>query len=156
MHFFILFSSLAAFWMLLSGHTNALLLGLGLVSVSLASWLCRRMDIVDHESHPSEIIHHMPSYWAALTVDTIKSNWQTAKAVFQSGRVKPVTGYVNTPIQHDVVRATLANSITLTPGTLTLDVQKDRMLIHALSADFLDDLRGEEMIKRAEKLDKAC
>ncbi|MGJ8668195.1 MAG: Na+/H+ antiporter subunit E [Oceanococcus sp.] len=151
-----LLSSLALFWMLLSGHTDSLLLSLGAISCLFTAWLCRRMDIVDHESHPHQIGPFMPRYWALLTLETLKSNWQTALAVLMPGRVAPVTAYIATPLQQDVVNATLANSITLTPGTLTLDVQKDRMRIHALSAEFMDDLRQGGMIERAKKLDDAC
>ncbi len=156
MYVFSLISSLALFWMLLSGHTDSLLLSLGGVSCLLTAWLCRRMDIVDHESHPSQIGPHMPRYWAALLLETLKSNWQTGMALLRPGQVAPVTAYVDTPLTEDVVKATLANSITLTPGTLTLDVQKGRMRVHALNQRMLDDLRQGDMIKRAKRLDEAC
>lgn len=156
MYVFSLISSLALFWLLLSGHTGSLLLSLGAFSCLLTAWLCRRMDIVDHESHPGRIGPYMPRYWGLLTLDTLKSNVQTAMAVLQPSQVKPVTAYVDTPLKDEVVKATLANSITLTPGTLTLYIHKDRMRIHALNQDFMDGVEGSGLVKRAIKLDQAC
>ncbi len=153
-HTLSLLSSLALFWLLLSGHYNALLLSLGAGSCALVAWLCWRMDIVDRESHPNQLGRKMPRYWFALTWDTLVANWEVAKAVLWRSRVQPVTGYVATPLEDDVVRATLANSITLTPGTLTLDVQDRRMRVHALHPDFLKDLRQGAMVSRAHRLER--
>lgn len=148
-----LVTSLAFFWLLLSGHTEALILGFGVASCALVAWLCHRMDIVDHESHPHHLWPKMPAYWLHLTRDTLLSNWAVAKLLLSRRPAVPVTGYVDTPLQQDITRATLANSITLTPGTLTLDVEDERMLVHALTPELMDELREGKMIPRAVSLE---
>ena len=152
-HLLSLVISLGIFWLVLSGHYTALLLCFGAASCLLCAWLCRRMNIVDAESQPHRMLPRMPGYWLWLTGETLKSNWQVARIVLSGRPVHPVTGYVSTPLKQDVVRATLANSITLTPGTLTLDVEDERLRIHALEPGFIDDLRDGDMVSRARHLE---
>lgn len=154
MHLISLISSLALFWLVLSGHTDALLLGLGAVSCVLTAVICRRMNIVDHESHPHHIGHRMPRYWLALIRDTLQSCWLTVLAILHPARVQPVTRYIEAPLSSDLVKATLANSITLTPGTLTLDVLPDALRIHALSPSMFADLQRSGLIERARRLEQ--
>lgn len=154
MHLTTLLVSISLFWLLLSGHYTGLLLSLGAVSCGLTAWICIRMGIVDRESHPHHIGRKMPMYWLALTKDTLISCWKTVLVILQPSKVTPVTQYVKTPIQCDLVKATLANSITLTPGTLTLDVLTDAMRVHALTDEMAKDLINDGIIERARKLEQ--
>ncbi len=153
MHLLSLLTSLGLFWLVLSGHYTALLLSFGAASCALVAWLCRRMDIVDHESHPHHLWPRMPRYWLLLTWETLKSNWSVASIILSGRRVEPVTAYVETPLEQDIVRTILANSITLTPGTLTLDVEDRRMRIHALEPAFMTELHEGPMVPRAVQLE---
>ncbi len=154
MRLFSLFISLAFFWLLLSGHTGALLLSLGALSCVLVLWLCQRMNIVDPESYPHHLARRMPGYWLGLLRDTLQSNWDVSLIIVRGRQVRPVTEYVATPLQHDVTRAILANSITLTPGTLTLDVEDRRLRVHALTPELMQELRSCGMIERAVRLEE--
>ena len=154
MHLFTLIASLSLFWLVLSGHYTPLLLGLGAFSCILTGLLCRRMDIVDAESHPHQIGLRMPRYWLKLTWETLKSNYDVAIAILRPSQVAPLTGYLDTPLKQDLVKATLANSITLTPGTLSLDVQENRMFIHALNPSMMNGLRDGDMVNSAVELEK--
>lgn len=153
MHLILLLLSLAVFWLALSGYYTAMLLGLGAASCALVAWLCARMNIVDAESHPLQLARRIPGYWLWLAVETLKSNWAVARCLLAWPPADPVSGDVPTPLTQDLSRATLANSITLTPGTLTLDVFEDHMRVHALRPDLLEDLRAGEMVRRARALE---
>lgn len=145
--------SLGIFWMLLSGYTAALLLSFGALSCGFVAWLCLRMDIIDHESHPHHLWPRMPRFWLELTWDTLLSNLAVARLLLSRHPAEPVTAHVATPLKQDITRATLANSITLTPGTLTLAVEDERMLVHALTPELMDELREGRMIPRAVALE---
>ncbi len=146
-------ASLGVFWLVLSGHYTALLLSFGLACCALVCWLCRRMDIIDHESHPHHLWPRMPRYWLLLTWETLRSNWAVARIILSGRPVEPITAYVDTPLEQDIVRTILANSITLTPGTLTLDVEDRRMRIHALETGFMTELHEGPMVPRAVRLE---
>ena len=51
-------------------------------------------------------------------------------------------------------KVTYANSITLTPGTVTTQIKNDIFEVHALTKDFGDDVRSSEMDKMVTWLEK--
>lgn len=158
MYLISLLATLVIYWLVLSGFfDNGLLLSLGAVSCAITAWLCHRMRMIDGESHPHHLAFRLPPYWLKLSLETLRSNWSVIRIILTPGHrgIAPVTGHVTTPVSDDVVRATLANAITLTPGTLTLNVEDDRMLIHALNQDMLDDIRKGQMVPWAQRLEKS-
>lgn len=144
---------LGVFWLLLSGHFTPLLLVLGLASVVLVVWFVQRMDAVDHEPiqlHPSP---RLLGYLAWLLWSVVKANIDVARRVWDPQLpVHPVWARLDTRVKTPVEITLYANSITLTPGTLTTDVRDDYFLIHALSQDGVDDLRDGEMERRILRL----
>lgn len=144
---------LGIFWLLLSGHFTPLLLALGLASVLLVVWFVRRMDAVDHEPielHPSL---RLMGYLAWLLWCVVKANIDVARRVWEPQLpVHPVWTRLDTRVKTPVEKTLYANSITLTPGTLTTDVRDDHFLIHALSQDGVDELRGGDMERRILRL----
>lgn len=145
--------SLAAFlyilWFGLSGHSEPLLLSLGIASVVFTVYLAHRMDVIDHESHP---IHHFTSllrFWSYLMVQVIKSNIDVIGRIFRPGRsISPQMVDLPVPQRSDLGRVIYANSITLTPGTVSVDLGKDTITVHALSKQAADDLGRGEMASR--------
>ncbi len=140
---------LAAVWLLLSGLFKPLLMGLGAVSVLLCLWLAGRMKIVDAENHPVwAAIHYVP-YWPWLSVEIVKSSLEVARRVLSpSMPISPTVFEVRSTQRTMVGRVVLANSITLTPGTVTLDIDGDRLQVHALSRDTVEAMRDGEMDRR--------
>jgi multicomponent Na+:H+ antiporter subunit E len=140
---------LAAVWLLLSGLFKPLLMGLGAVSVLLCLWLAGRMKIVDAESHPVWAAMHYVPYWPWLSVEIVKSSFEVARRVLSpSMPISPTVFEVRSTQQTMVGRVVLANSITLTPGTVTLDIDGDRLQVHALSRDTVEAMRDGEMDRR--------
>lgn len=126
---------LGALWWLLSGQTKPLLLGFGVASVTLVVWLARRMAVVDHESHPVHLSGPLVRFWAMLIREITVSNIDVVRAILSPGpTIQPHFLRVRTRQTTDLGKVILANSITLTPGTVTVDVQGDELLIHALTA----------------------
>ena len=125
---------LGALWWLLSGQAKPLLLGFGVLSVAFVAWLARRMEVVDHESHPVHLSSSLARFWVLLVREITVSNIEVVRAILSPGPpIQPHFLRVRTRQQSDLGKAILANSITLTPGTVTVDVQGDELLVHALT-----------------------
>jgi multicomponent Na+:H+ antiporter subunit E len=126
--------TLAALWMLLSGHTEPLLLGLGAGSVSGVTFLAHRMDVVDREGFPIHLGVRAPLYWGWLAVEIVKSSLEVAWRILRGCEaISPVTLRVPSTQRADLGRVIYANSITLTPGTVTLHAEPGALEVHALT-----------------------
>lgn len=151
-----LFIFLGVVWMLLSGHWEPWLLGLGLTSVLCVVWLAYRMDVVDHEGHPVHLTWKIPLYWVWLGKEIVKSNLDVTRVILsRSARISPTVLRVKASQRTDLGLAIFANSITLTPGTVSLDVGDDYVLVHALTREAAEDLAGGAMDSRVAALEKA-
>jgi multicomponent Na+:H+ antiporter subunit E len=140
---------LAAIWLLLSGLFKPLLLGLAVAAVLLTLWLSRRMEIIDTEHHPVLAAFRYVPYWPWLAVEIVKSSIDVARRVLSpSMPIHPTVFEVRASQRTTMGRVVLANSITLTPGTVTMDVDGDRLIVHALSEDTVDYLLAGEMDRR--------
>ena len=134
--------ALAILWMLLSAHFEPLLLGLGAGSVLLTLYIALRMDVIDHESHPFHLTTRLLKFWIFLFWEIIKANVDVVLRVLGIRAINPVV--INLPVPHktDLGRVIYANSITLTPGTVSLDVKQDSIIVHALSEEGARELQS--------------
>lgn len=125
---------LGALWWLLSGQTKPLLLGFGAASVALVVWFAHRMELVDRESHPVHLSGPLARFWTVLIREITVSNIDVVRAILSPRLpIQPHFLRVRTRQPTDLGKVILANSITLTPGTVTVDVQGDELLVHALT-----------------------
>ncbi len=149
LHALVLGISLAIFWLLLSGHYTGLLLALGVASVTLVIYLALRMDRVDGERQPLHVAPKLITYWAWHFAEIIKCNIDVARRIVNpSLPISPTVVRVRTGQDSPIATATYANSITLTPGTVTLRVEGDDFHVHALSREGAKDLQSGEMERR--------
>ncbi len=136
-------------WLLLSGHYDPLLMGLGVASVALTIYLAHRMDIFDHESFPFQLATRLPVFLLFIMWEIVKSNVDVLKRIlsFDDKAVNPSLEEFPLPQTTDLGRVIYANAITLTPGTVSVELTKDTVIVHALAKDFADDLLTGEMAK---------
>ena len=144
---FILFFILFSLWLLMSGHYNVLIVSLGIISCAFCVYVAKRGKLIDDEGLPIFFIPRLLNYLIWLFKEILKSNLSTAKVII-NGKVEPETFTVKTSQVTDVAKVTYANSITLTPGTVTTKIQKDIFEVHALNSDFGNDVRTNEMDKK--------
>lgn len=140
-----LFVLLALLWLALSGVYKPLLIGLGLLSVGFALWISRRMDVIGDENNPGLFSWRLPVYWAWLVWQIALSNLHVARLVFSPGRISPQVMKMPVRQASDAGKVTFANSVTLTPGTVTLALEGDELTVHALDDQAADELRREGM-----------
>jgi len=141
--FFILFS----LWLLMSGHYSVLIVSLGIISCAFCVYVAKRGKLIDDEGLPTFFIPRLLNYLMWLFKEILKSNVITAKVII-NGKVEPEIFTVKSSQVTDVAKVTYANSITLTPGTVTTKIQKDVFEVHALNSDFGKDVRTNEMDKK--------
>ena len=154
MKYFILACVLVLFWMLLSGHTSTLLLTLGLASVVLVVWLVSRMD--HNDKAPVRMLFSIKflSYLGWLIWQVVLTNIDVAKRIWNpSLPIKPASRKIKVSIKDPLIKTIYANSITLTPGTVTTEVGEDYFIVHALNSEGLDELDEGEMQRRLSYLE---
>jgi len=140
-------------WLLWSGMYVPLLLVLGAASCALVTWLAKRIGFFDIELYVLHQSPRLPGFWVWLIKEIFKSNFEVARIIL-SPRM-PIQPQIITIDASDLPgpsQATLANAITLTPGTLTLDIDNGRIEVHCLTDDSARELRQGEMTRRAAKL----
>ncbi len=154
-HPLILATLLALFWLALSGHYSPFILMLGVLSIMLIVWLNQKMGISDKKILPPALLKKQPRYWCWLLVEIVKSNFHVVKKIWQFKLdIEPQFTKVASPFRTDMVKVIQANSITLTPGTVTVSVGKNELLVHALTKESLKALDSPEMQKQLEALEK--
>ena len=148
----LLFVILMTVWLLMSGHYTPLVTGLGVISTAFATWMSHRLGGSDKEGLPLHMFRKLPAYYIWLIKEIIMSNIATAKTILGKSDA-PELFYVPFTQKTDACVATYANSITLTPGTVTVDIDENGFLVHALSSDFGDDVRSGDMDRRVTQLE---
>lgn len=165
-HFILLFALLFLFWMLLSGRTEIKFIIMGLFSAAIAAWISTpllRLPAIDGTGYylAFEIsIVKLFFYSVWLLWQIIMANIDLAKIILSPKmKIEPKLVYFNKAMNNPMSHVVLGNSITLTPGTVTVDILDDeRYVIHALTdaaAEALIPKVGEgEMITRVAELFK--
>ena len=140
---------LVSAWVLWSGMFKPLLLVLGAFSCALAGYIAVRMGYFDTRVFALRFSFRLFGFWAWLLREIVKSSLEVSRVVLArklrlSTRVIEIDASRLSPVDQVV----LGNSITLTPGTLTLAVSDGRILVHALTADGARALEDGEMLRR--------
>jgi multicomponent Na+:H+ antiporter subunit E len=154
MRYLVLLLSFALLWLLLSGLMKPLVLGLGFVSCLLCVWLAARMHRVESEAgaavRPLRLLAYLP--W--LLKEIAVANLQVIRVVLSPRiAIDPVLFHLRATQHSSLARVIYGNSITLTPGTLTLDVDGEDVLVHALDRSGAEGLRGGDMDRRVTALE---
>jgi multicomponent Na+:H+ antiporter subunit E len=129
---------LSAVWLAWSGHFEPLILGLGAASIVAVVSLCVRMRIVDHEGAPLALrLPALIAYVPWLGWEIVKANLDVARRILTPGPLPIAPRLVRVPMTQtrSVTQTVHANSITLTPGTISIDVGEREILVHALHED---------------------
>ena len=135
---------LTALWLLMSGLYKPLILGFGAASVVLVVYVVRRMDTIDGDQFEIRLkpIAFL-GYLVWLMVEIAKANWAVTKIVL-SPKMPLRQHLFDVPYTQktDLGQVIYANSITLTPGTISVETEVGHFLVHALcySDDDMDAL----------------
>lgn len=140
---------LSLLWLGISGVYKPLLFGLGALSVTFVVWMSRRMDVVGVEHNPVLYTWRLPLYWGWLSWQIVKSNVEVARTALAPARhLRPRVVKVPVELDSPVAKVTYANSVTLTPGTVSLLLEPDSLEIHALTEQSAAEVEAGEMARR--------
>lgn len=153
-HILFLTAVLFVFWVLLSGLLTPFLLGAGLVSAYLVARVAARMEVADREGQPFHLGPAALAYWPWLAKEIAKSAWGVTRIILDPRLPISPTLVRFKPKQESTVGiVTHANSITLTPGTITLEARPDQLVVHALTSAGAEACLDSEMDRRVRRFE---
>ena len=128
------FVILFAFWMVFSGHFDILHLGLGLACSAIVATLSYDLILPDPLSASALTkARRFLAYVPWLLYEVVLANFHVVYLVLRPGKLRPQIVQFKTGLKSDLAKVTLGNSITLTPGTITMDIDDDEFFVHAVS-----------------------
>ena len=155
------FLALFGFWMLLSWRLDPMYLAFGLISAAgITVWAQRLTATIVHDDRPSPGWFRLPTLAARLVAYVGWILWSMLKAGLQIARIVLSPGLNIDPrelrfridLRSPMARTVFANSITLVPGTLTVDIEGDWVLVHALYPEAADDILSGKLQNRVARL----
>ena len=147
---------LAVVWLAWSGHFEPLTLGLGALSIAVVVALSVRMRVVDDEGAPLGLsFARLALYVPWLAWEIIRANLDVARRILSFGRppIAPRIIRVRASQKSELAQVIYANSITLTPGTVSIDLSGGEILVHALHADAARGVEEGSMERRCAALE---
>ena len=126
----------------------------GAVSAVVCVLAAIRMRVADAEGHPIELFRGAVSYFPWLIREIAKSAWSVTKVILHPRLpISPTMTVVRASQKTTAGVTTYANSITLTPGTITVEAGPDEFLVHALTRAGGEGVINSEMDRRVSKVE---
>ncbi len=123
-------------WLLWSGHFEPLMLCFGLLSCLFVYYLLHRLEVIDLNPEALPVLIRLPTYLPWLFWQIVLSNIAVAKLLWRRDmRLTPATEHIRATQKTNLGLVIYANSVTLTPGTLSVDAQSGTVLVHALEEE---------------------
>lgn len=140
-------------WLLLTGELSAHACLWGVVVSAVMTWFCwKYMDYRISVPRPDRL-WGWARYLAYLLVEMLKAGFVVMRLVYTRGRnMRPLLVWFDTPLTEDRSRTILANSITLTAGTITVTAADGRFCVHALDDSLAENIENSEFQRRLEKM----
>ncbi|MDO8871368.1 MAG: Na+/H+ antiporter subunit E [Methanoregula sp.] len=143
------FCILFAFWILLSGYLDAFHLIAGAVCSAIVTFLSYDLMITKHKRGGVFKLLRFTFYCGWLFIEILRAAFDVAYRVLHPHMpIDPQIVTFETPLSDDITRTVLANSITLTPGTITIDVDGGTYTVHALTSAAARDLMDDRTIEK--------
>ncbi|MBQ2014586.1 MAG: Na+/H+ antiporter subunit E [Peptococcaceae bacterium] len=159
-HLTVLAVVLFAFWFLLSGKVDFKFLLYGALTAIISAWICVPLLLLPNADGTKKYfifdvnLGKYAVYWLWLLKEVVNANIDVVKATVKSEMViNPRVIAFRIKYDNPMAHTTLANSITLTPGTVTLNVTEDGLYeIHALTDGAAEGLLGGGMQQKVADL----
>ena len=149
-----LFIALCLFWVVLSGFFTPFLLGAGVLCALVVTCFALRMELIDDEGHPVHLGFSALTYWPWLIVEIARSSWTVARIILDPRLPISPTMVKFVPGQRTIAGlVTHANSITLTPGTVSVEVSPGEFVVHGLTREGAEGCIDSEMNRRLQRFE---
>ena len=156
-----MYAALFILWIIFNGRLTLEVAVIGLVvSAVIFLFICKFMDYdIRKEKMFYILIPWMIKYFFILLTEIVKANFATAHFVLNPKiEVEPRIVTFKPDIHYGFLKTLLANSITLTPGTITINIEDGEYMVHCLDMELATDI-GEsifvkEIMKVQERMDR--
>lgn len=118
-----------------------------LFACKFGGWSLKR-ELAVYRLIPGAVVYLM-----CLMAEIFKANWEVIRVITR-GRPDPYVRTFQTTLKTSFGRAALANSITLTPGTVTVQQVGDRLTVHCLTKEMADALKDSALEKRLKRMEE--
>ena len=147
--------TMIAIWLLWSGHYTPMIISFGVLSCLLVVFIARRMYLADPEGHPIHLLPRLLLYIPWLSWAVFRANLDVALRILKPGLpISPRMVKVKAGQKTHLGMVAYANSITLTPGTVSVDLLEDgEITVHALTREAAEDLQTGVMDRRVVRLE---
>lgn len=151
-----MFILLFALWIIFNGRITPeiVLLGIGIVSL-IFLFLCRFMDYsIRKDMRAYRNLFAGIAYLFLLVAEIVKANFCVMKLIVSSKYVvEPKLLTFETDLKGEAAKVVLANSITLTPGTITVTLDEDTYLVHCLDKELGEGIEASSFVERLRKME---
>ncbi len=152
-HILFLSVTLTLMWLAISGVYKPVIFALGLSSLVLVIWVSSRMDVVGEEHNPLVFSWRLPLFWLWALKEIISANVHVAKLVFRPELISPRIVRVPVPLNSPLGQVVYGNTCTLTPGTVTLTLDSDQLVAHALDGQSAEALDSGRLVRKIQWLE---
>lgn len=144
-------------WIVFNGKitTEIVIFGLAIAALIFA-FMCKFMDYsIAKEIQLYKKTGLLCSYIILLVVEIVKANLAVVHMILnQKEEMEPVIVKFRTNLRSETARVMLANSITLTPGTITVSLEGDELTVHCLDVSLAEGMESSDFVKLLEKMEE--
>ena len=143
------------FWILLNGKINLELIIIGLILTTLVYlFACKFLNFsIKKDLNACKAVGCMILYLLLLIVEVIKSNWNIITLIWSHKEPDPKIAHFKVDLDSKFLRVLFANAITLTPGTITIDLDENNYTVHALRFEYIDGIENSNLLKLLKKME---
>ena len=150
---------LLLFWIILNGKITTEILIFGVVLAAAIFWfMCKFLDYSPkYEMFVAKNFFWILTYFVVLVIEMLKSAIAVYKRVYSKKiEIQPQMVFFDVDVKSEFLRFVLANSITLTPGTITVDVDDNHFCVHALDYTLAEGIEDSVFIKMLKIMEGNC
>ena len=148
---------LLLFWIILNGKITAEIFILGAIFSAAIFWfMCKYLEYSPkYELCVAKNFIWILTYFVVLVIEIFKASIAVYKRVYSKKiEIQPQMVFFDVDIESEFLRFVLANSITITPGTITVDVDDNHFCVHALDYTLADGIEDSVFIKILKKMEE--
>lgn len=144
-------------WVVFNGRLTLEIALFGIaVAGAVFAFVCRFMDYsLKKELHFYKLVPAFVQYLYYLIKEIIFANLTVCRMILtRRERMEPVLVHVRTNLKSETARVILANSITLTPGTITVSLTEDKLLVHCLDKSLSEGMEDSVFVRLLQKMEE--
>ena len=144
-------------WIIFNGRVTLEIVLFGIViSLAVFWFLCKFMDFsIQRERNFYRKLPRLLQYGYVLVREIVSANLPVCRMILtRKETMEPVIVRVHTDLKTETAKVLLANSITLTPGTITVSMSGQELLVHCLDKSLSEGMEDSVFVKLLQKLEE--